>query len=70
MTASLRRRHSTAASGRAFIRNYSITAEVKQHGFETYSACNDVCERSGGLKVDTEGRVIDTDGQIIPGLHA
>ena len=24
----------------------------------------------GGLKIDTSGRVIDTDGQVIAGLHA
>jgi tricarballylate dehydrogenase len=38
--------------------------------FEAYAVTCGLTFTFGGLKIDTEARVIDTDGQVIPGLHA
>jgi tricarballylate dehydrogenase len=43
---------------------------VDQAPFEAYAVTCGVTFTFGGLKIDTEGRVIDTDGHPIPGLHA
>jgi tricarballylate dehydrogenase len=38
--------------------------------FEAYAVTCGITFTFGGLKIDTSGRVIDTDGQVIAGLHA
>jgi tricarballylate dehydrogenase len=38
--------------------------------FEAYSVVAHICFTFGGLRVDGQTRVLDTDGQPIPGLHA
>jgi tricarballylate dehydrogenase len=38
--------------------------------YEAWAVTCGVTFTFGGLKIDTEGRVLDTDGAIIPGLHA
>jgi tricarballylate dehydrogenase len=43
---------------------------IDQAPFEAYAVTCGVTFTFGGLKIDTEGRVIDTDGHAIPGLHA
>jgi len=43
---------------------------VDQPPFEAYAVTCGVTFTFGGLKIDTEGRVMDTDGHAIPGLHA
>jgi len=43
---------------------------VDEPPFEAYAVTCGITFTFGGLKIDTSGRVIDTDGQTIPGLHA
>jgi tricarballylate dehydrogenase len=43
---------------------------IDQAPFEAYAVTCGVTFTFGGLKIDTEGRVVDTDGHVIPGLHA
>ena len=43
---------------------------IDEGPFEAYAVTCGVTFTFGGLKIDTSGRVIDTDGHIIPGLHA
>lgn len=43
---------------------------IDEPPFEAYAVTCGVTFTFGGLKIDTSGRVIDTDGQVIPGLHA
>jgi tricarballylate dehydrogenase len=43
---------------------------IDEGPFEAYAVTCGVTFTFGGLKIDTEGRVMDTDGQAIPGLHA
>ena len=38
--------------------------------FEAYAVTCGITFTFGGLKIDTEARVIDTDGRAIPGLYA
>lgn len=38
--------------------------------FEAYAVTCGITFTFGGLKIDTEARVLDTDGRVIPGLHA
>jgi len=38
--------------------------------FEAYAVTCGITFTFGGLKIDTEARVIDTDGRVIPGLQA
>jgi tricarballylate dehydrogenase len=43
---------------------------IEDGPFEAYAVTCGVTFTFGGLKIDTAGRVIDTDGHVIPGLHA
>jgi len=43
---------------------------VEEPPFEAYAVTCGVTFTFGGLKIDTSGRVMDTDGRAIPGLHA
>ncbi|MBV8744083.1 MAG: FAD-binding protein, partial [Xanthobacteraceae bacterium] len=43
---------------------------VDEPPFEAYAVTCGLTFTFGGLKIDTEGRVLDTDGAAIPGLHA
>lgn len=43
---------------------------IDEPPFEAYAVTCGVTFTFGGLKIDTSGRVIDTDGKPIPGLHA
>jgi len=43
---------------------------VEEPPFEAYAVTCGITFTFGGLKIDTSGRVIDTDGQAIAGLHA
>jgi tricarballylate dehydrogenase len=43
---------------------------VDQPPFEAYAVTCGITFTFGGLKIDVAGRVIDTDGQPIAGLHA
>ena len=43
---------------------------IDEPPFEAYAVTCGVTFTFGGLKIDTSARVIDTDGGIIPGLHA
>ncbi len=43
---------------------------IDEPPFEAYAVTCGVTFTFGGLKIDTEARVIDTDGRVIPGLHA
>ncbi|MCZ7658402.1 MAG: FAD-dependent tricarballylate dehydrogenase TcuA [Xanthobacteraceae bacterium] len=43
---------------------------IAEPPFEAYAVTCGVTFTFGGLKIDTEARVMDTDGQAIPGLHA
>ena len=43
---------------------------VDEPPFEAYAVTCGVTFTFGGLKIDNDGRVVDTDGHIIPGLHA
>ena len=38
--------------------------------FEAYAVTCGITFTFGGLKIDTEAHVIDTDGRAIPGLYA
>jgi tricarballylate dehydrogenase len=38
--------------------------------FEAYAVTCGITFTFGGLRIDTEARVIDTDGRVIPGLYA
>jgi tricarballylate dehydrogenase len=38
--------------------------------FEAFAVTCGVTFTFGGLRIDAEGRVVDTDGAVIPGLHA
>ena len=48
--------------------NWAIT--IDEPPFEAYAVTCGLTFTFGGLKIDTAGRVIDTDGELIPGLHA
>src|SRR6187431_1254431 len=43
---------------------------IDEPPFEAYAVTCGITFTFGGLKIDTSGRVIDTDGQAIAGLHA
>jgi tricarballylate dehydrogenase len=43
---------------------------VDEPPFEAYAVTCGITFTFGGLKIDTSGRVMDTDGQVIAGLHA
>jgi tricarballylate dehydrogenase len=43
---------------------------VDEPPFEAYAVTCGITFSFGGLKIDTEARVIDTDGRVIPGLFA
>jgi len=43
---------------------------IDEPPFEAYAVTCGITFTFGGLKIDTSGRVIDTDGQVIAGLHA
>jgi tricarballylate dehydrogenase len=43
---------------------------IDEPPFEAYAVTCGVTFTFGGLKIDTSGRVIDTDGKVIFGLHA
>ena len=43
---------------------------IDEPPFEAYAVTCGITFTFGGLKIDTSGRVIDTDGQAITGLHA
>ncbi len=43
---------------------------VDEPPFEAYAVTCGVTFTFGGLKIDTVGRVLDTDANVIPGLHA
>jgi tricarballylate dehydrogenase len=43
---------------------------INEPPFEAYAVTCGVTFTFGGLKIDTDARVIDTDGNAIPGLHA
>jgi tricarballylate dehydrogenase len=43
---------------------------IDEAPFEAYAVTCGVTFTFGGLKIDTEGRVMDTDGHAIVGLHA
>jgi tricarballylate dehydrogenase len=43
---------------------------IDEPPFEAYAVTCGVTFTFGGIKIDTSGRVIDTDGKVIPGLHA
>jgi tricarballylate dehydrogenase len=43
---------------------------IDEPPFEAYAVTCGVTFTFGGLKIDTSGRVMDTDGHPIPGLHA
>jgi tricarballylate dehydrogenase len=42
---------------------------IDEPPFEAYAVTCGLTFTFGGLKIDTEGRVMDTDGRAIPGLH-
>ncbi len=48
--------------------NWALT--IDQPPFEAFAVTCGVTFTFGGLKIDREGRVIDTDGAPIPGLYA
>src|SRR4026209_2306924 len=48
--------------------NWANTIDEQQ--VEAYAVTCGITFTFGGLKIDTSGRVIDTDGQVIAGLHA
>jgi tricarballylate dehydrogenase len=43
---------------------------IEEPPFEAYAVTCGVTFTFGGLKIDTDARVMDTDGHVIPGLHA
>jgi tricarballylate dehydrogenase len=43
---------------------------IDQPPFEAYAVTCGLTFTFGGLKIDTDARVIDTDGSVIPGLYA
>jgi tricarballylate dehydrogenase len=43
---------------------------IDEPPFEAYAVTCGITFTFGGLKIDTSGRVMDTDGQVIAGLHA
>ncbi len=43
---------------------------IDEGPFEAYAVTCGVTFTFGGLKIDTDGQVIDQDGKVIPGLHA
>ncbi|HZP79528.1 MAG TPA: FAD-dependent tricarballylate dehydrogenase TcuA [Pseudolabrys sp.] len=43
---------------------------VDEPPFEAYAVTCGITFTFGGLRIDTEGRVMDSDGHAIPGLHA
>lgn len=43
---------------------------IDEPPFEAYAVTCGITFTFGGLKIDVEGRVIDTDGRAIPGLYA
>ena len=48
--------------------NWAIT--IEEPPFEAYAVTCGLTFTFGGVKIDTSARVIDTDGQPIPGLYA
>jgi len=48
--------------------NWAIT--IEEPPFEAYAVTCGLTFTFGGVKIDTSARVIDTDGQAIPGLYA
>ena len=43
---------------------------IDEPPFEAFAVTCGVTFTFGGLKIDTDGRVLDTDGHVIPGLYA
>jgi tricarballylate dehydrogenase len=43
---------------------------IEEPPFEAYAVTCGITFTFGGLKIDSSARVIDTDGQVIPGLFA
>ena len=43
---------------------------IDEPPFEAYAVTCGITFTFGGVKIDTQARVIDTDGKVIPGLHA
>jgi tricarballylate dehydrogenase len=43
---------------------------LDQPPYEAYAVTCGITFTFGGLRIDTEGRVIDTEGEAIPGLYA
>jgi tricarballylate dehydrogenase len=48
--------------------NWAVT--IEEPPFEAYAVTCGLTFTFGGVKIDTSARVIDTDGQAIPGLYA
>ena len=43
---------------------------IEEPPFEAYAVTCGLTFTFGGLKIDTSARVLDTEGAVIPGLHA